>query len=211
MNEWDRYADTWDGDESTRAYAAAAFASLQPVLAHHGVILDGGRVCDFGCGTGLLTERLVGNGASVDAVDTSVAMLDVLRAKVERHGWRDVRVVTELPDQGAYDLIVCSSVCAFLDDYPAAVEGLVARLRPGGLFVQWDWERDESAHDPHGLTRDEIRRALAAAGLTAILVNTGFEIAAAGQSMRPLIGHGQQPKRAEADLARREEPGASTS
>jgi 2-polyprenyl-3-methyl-5-hydroxy-6-metoxy-1,4-benzoquinol methylase len=192
MNDWDQYADTWDGDENTRAYAAAAFASLQPVLALHGVTLNGGRVCDFGCGTGLLTEHLVGNGATVDAVDTSVAMLAVLRAKVERHGWRDVRMATGLPDQGPYDLIVCSSVCAFLDDYPATVAELVARLRPGGLFVQWDWERNESADDPHGLTRDEIHRALTAVGLVDIRVNTGFEIDVAEQSMRPLIGHGHR-------------------
>jgi hypothetical protein len=83
-----------------------------------------------------------------------MAMLDVLRAKVEHHAWPDVRVHTELPDQGMYDLIVCPSVCAFLDDYPATVEGLVARHRPGGMFVQWDRERNESADDSHELTRE---------------------------------------------------------
>ncbi len=193
VSVWDQYADTWDGDPTTRAYAAAAFASLQPVLADHGLALDGSRVCDFGCGTGLLTQHLVSSGAAVDAVDTSVAMLDVLRAKLERHAWRDVRVATDLLGGESYDLITCSSVCGFLDDYPATVERLVGLLKPGGLFVQWDWERDSSSDDPHGLTRDEIRGALAAGGLAAIQVATGFDVSVDGQSVRPLMGHGQRP------------------
>lgn len=194
MNEWDQFADTWDSDRSVRAYAESAFSSLQPILSDHDLALDGAFVCDFGCGTGLLTERLVVNGAAVDAVDTSEAMLDVVRAKAEHQSWRDVHVSTQLRQPPrAYDLIVCSSVCAFLVDYPATAAQLAASLRPGGLFVQWDWERTEFDEDSHGLTRSEIRNALTAAGLTAIRVDTGFNIAVDGQSMRPIIGHGQQP------------------
>lgn len=197
MNEWDQISASWDDDESVRAYAAAAFASLEPVLAAHGMALPGGRVCDFGCGTGLLTEHLVAGGAAVDAVDSSPGMLDVLRAKIETRGWSDVRAASELPagsSANPYDLIVCSSVCAFLDDYPAVVNQLVGGLRRGGLFVQWDWERNDP-DDAHGLARDDIRSALAAAGLTEIRVEVGFEIAVPGREgkMRPLLGQGQRP------------------
>jgi RimJ/RimL family protein N-acetyltransferase/ubiquinone/menaquinone biosynthesis C-methylase UbiE len=191
-NEWDQYAESWDADVAVRAYSSAAFSSLQEVLRGAGITVAGMTVIDFGCGTGLLTERLVAAGAIVTAVDTSTAMLDVLEAKVARHGWSTVRTGTRLPSNGStFDLVVCSSVCAFLDDYPGTVAELVARLRCGGLFVQWDWERDDD--EPLGLTIEEIRTVLTEVGLVDIAVTAGFDITVDGQNMAPLIGHGRRP------------------
>ena len=191
-DEWAEPAAGWDDDPYVRAYSAAAFGSLGPILAAHSIALDGARAIDFGCGTGLLAERLAAEGATVDAVDTSDAMLDVLRDKIVRGPLSGVHTSTTLPEAaGDHDLVVCSSVCAFLPDYPAAVVDLVERLRPGGAFVQWDWER--TAEGDLGLTLDEVRDALAAAGLTAVTVGTGFEVDVDGASMRPLVGHGRRP------------------
>ena len=192
-SEWDDYAAEWDDDEAARAYSRAAFESLQPAAAEHHLLLDGARVCDFGCGTGLLTERLVGTGAQVDAVDTSPAMLAVLDTKVERRGWTTVHTMSELPAAGPrYDLVVCSSVCGFLEDYPETVAELVSLLVPGGLFVQWDWEADPSADEPHGLTRVAITDALAAAGLEFVTVDVGFRAEVGGETMAPLMGVGRR-------------------
>ncbi len=189
---WDEYAGTWDDDPAARAYATATFASFQDVLAQRDLDLVGAAVCDFGSGTGLLTERLADLAAQIDAVDTSSAMLAVLDAKVEAHGWTAVRTSTALPNsQASHDLIVCSSVCSFLPDYPGTVSTLVALLRPGGLFVQWDWEA-EPGSDDHGLSRDEITSALGAADLIDVRVDTAFEIAFEGETIRPLIGVGQK-------------------
>ena len=147
---------------------------------------------DFGCGTGLLSERLVAEGATVEAVDTSTAMLEVLDAKIVQHGWAGVRTSRELPPESArFDLVVCSSVCSFLEDYQGTVDELAARLQPGGLLVQWDWERTEDDH--HGLTRDEIMETLTRVGLVNASVGTGFAIQVDGQTMSPLMGHGQRP------------------
>jgi RimJ/RimL family protein N-acetyltransferase len=195
-NEWDRYAQSWDGDAAARAYAAAAFASLQDVGQGAGIALDGAEVIDFGCGTGLLTERLVAAGATVEAVDTSTAMLDVLDSKIVERHWASVRTGTALPLEGfTFDLVVCSSVCSFLDDYPGTIGELVTRLRAGGLFVQWDWERADE--DSHGLTRDEILEALTRAGLVDIAVSAAFTVEVAGQRMTPLVGHGRRPLESE--------------
>ena len=70
-NPWDEYAADWDDDPDVRAYAAAAFQSLIDVLDSQGAHLEGAVVCDFGCGSGLLTEHLAGPARRVDAVDTS--------------------------------------------------------------------------------------------------------------------------------------------
>lgn len=193
INEWDGYADGWDEEAATRAYAEAAFASLRGLLSDRGATLLGANVIDFGCGTGLLTEQLVAAGASVDAVDTSSAMLTVLDSKVAQHGWSNVRSSAELPGAASgYDLIVCSSVCSFLDDYPRTVRDLVSCLRPGGIFVQWDWER--SGDDPDGLSYDEITETLDLAGLDEVSVSAGFTASAGGQTMSPLMGHGRRPQ-----------------
>jgi len=191
MSEWDESADGWDGDEATRAYAAGAFSSLVKLIETR--TLDGMRVLDFGCGTGLLTEQLVTAGAShIDAIDTSPAMLTVLDAKVRGQGWNNVETSHAIPiGSGSFDLVVCSSVLAFIDDYLGTVSGLVAMLKPGGTFVQWDWERVDD--DPHGLSRSEISETLRGAGLDNISVDIGFEADAYGQTMRPLMGVGRRP------------------
>ncbi len=192
VDEWDEYAAGWDEDPAARAYASAAFASLTDVLDRSRLRLGDARVLDFGCGTGLLTEHLVAAGATVAAVDTSPAMLRVRDAKIAERDWRDtVATTAETPiDESAFDVIVCSSVCSFLDDYPGTVAELVGRLRPGGIFVQWDWERTDA--DDHGFSGDEVSAALTAAGLSNVEVSTAFVVDIDGESMAPLIGHGSR-------------------
>ncbi len=193
-DEWDQYAAAWDEDPAARAYAAAAFSSLVAVLDDRGATLAGARVCDFGCGTGLLTEQFAETVAVVDAVDTSAVMRGVLEAKAERRGWGHVRLDRAIPcTHDSHDLVVCSSVCSFLDDYPGTVHRLADLLGPGGLFVQWDWERHDEDNGTHGLSRGEVRAAIEAAGLADVHVGTAFEIEVDGQFMAPLIGVGQKP------------------
>ncbi len=191
-DSWDAAAEEWDTDVAVRAYAAAAMGSLEQVLDDCGLALENAVVCDFGCGTGLLTEQLVSSVASIDAIDTSQAMLDVLERKAVDHGWSDVTTATEIPaSSGPHDLVVCSSVCSFLDDYPGTVTRLAGLLRPGGVFVQWDWERVPGGD--HGLTRDEIAQTLASAGLVRCKVETAFTVDVHGDQMAPLVGVGQRP------------------
>jgi predicted TPR repeat methyltransferase len=193
MTEWDDYAAGWDESAEVRAYAAGAFQSLVSLAESTGFDLTGSTACDFGCGTGLLTERLTDVCAHIDAVDTSAAMLDVLGAKIDHHRWRHVRLLDRLPSEPqGYALIVCSSVLAFVDDYPVTIDDLVRHLSPGGLFVQWDWEFDPSDEEPYGFTRAQIRTTLTDAGLADVGVDIGFEVAVEGGIMRPLMGVGRR-------------------
>ena len=167
---WDSYADDWDEDRGARAYSQAAFEYLIRLCAEQSVHLSDVRACDFGCGTGLLTEKLAPVCAVVIAVDTSHRMIDRLRHKIDRLGLTNVHTTTEAIEHaahhnpalfgGPFDLIVCSSVCAFLDDYAGTAGTLVRLLRPGGLFIQWDWELDPHADEPFGLTRERVRATL---------------------------------------------------
>lgn len=188
---WDDVAADWDRDDGPRLYAAAAYESLLTELRERSMRLDGLRVLDFGAGTGLLTERLVAEAGPVFAVDSSAGMLE--RLAIKAAGWPRVTVADRLPsDRLEVDLVVCSSVLGFVDHYRATVEELVRHLAPGGLFVQWDWERTVADDSDHGLTRAEIADALAGAGLVEIGVRTGFSVDVDQTEMRPLMGSGVQ-------------------
>lgn len=196
-SEWDDYAGDWDADPAARAYAGAAFESLTATLAARGLSLEGARVLDFGCGTGLLTERIADAARSVVALDLSSKMIAQVTAKAADHGWTHVRTVVGSHAEAAalgepFDLVVCSSVCAFVPDYPATVAALTAVLAPGGLFMQWDWELDPDADEPYGLTREAIRAALDGAGLAGVAVETAFELPMYDMVMRPLVGVGRR-------------------
>lgn len=194
---WAVEAPGWDTNPAVVAYAEAAYASLcdaVPLSPHH-------RVLDFGCGTGLLSARLAPQVAQVVAVDASPAMIAVLDSKglpgvvARAVQWTPSSIAVDPLAARPFDLIVCSSVLAFVPDHPATVAMLAALLSPGGHLVQWDWERDPSAEQPHGLSADAITRAMASAGLEVISVQTGFDVPFASKRMRPLMGVARRPAR----------------
>ena len=194
MSEWDEHAAGWDDDEAVQAYAEGAYAALTALTERSGVAIGGSVACDFGCGTGVLTERLADLFERIDAVDTSASMRAMLAAKGDRQGRTNVRILEALPaEPQGYDLIVCSSVLSFVDDHPDTVRRLVEHLAPGGLFVQWDWEAEPNVAESEGLAAADIAAALTDAGLDDVSVRIGFEVSVGGDVMRPLMGSGRRP------------------
>jgi len=92
-------------------------------------------------------------------------------------------------------------VCAFVDDYPATARRLAERLAPGGLLVQWDWERDPEAEDGGGLDRATIGAALIGAGLEGVTVDTGFSVTVEDQAMAPLRAVARRSGETGSDMA----------
>ncbi len=191
---WAEVASSWNEDPGVVAYADAAMASLVSAIS----LGRETRVLDFGCGTGLLTERLAPLVKQVVAVDRSSAMVEVLAAKAlpqVRFGvanWTPDTIGDDELAEGPFDLIVCSSVCAFLDDYTGTVAMLAGLLAPGGHFVQWDWELDPDADEPFGLTVDDIKQAIQGAGLEVVSVAPRFDVDIEGQLVQPLMGVGRR-------------------
>ena len=97
----------------------------------------GDVVVDVGCGTGLcmplLQERIGAEGAII-AVDESVEMLKVARARAERFGWSNVTFITAAAAE--VDLPVeadAALFCAVHDVLrcPDSVRNIITQLRPG--------------------------------------------------------------------------------
>ena len=125
---------------------------LQPVRERGGLVLE------LGCGSGLLTKRLVDAGLQVIATDASPAMLDLARRFVS--GAVDIRRLV-LPDEPlpASDAVVSvGHVLSYLGDEDAIDRALVAiarALRPGGVLALdiCDLEYGAARIDAPGLGR----------------------------------------------------------
>jgi SAM-dependent methyltransferase len=109
-------------------------------------------VLEIGCGSGLLTRRLVAAGHRVIATDASPAMLELTRAAVP--GAEQVRALV-LPDDPipVVDAVVgIGHALNYLSDAAAVRRALVAlagALRPGGLLAVdlCDLEWGAARHD----------------------------------------------------------------
>lgn len=189
-DSWDDYADDWDANENARTYADCAFASLIMHLGIQGPEWQQRRILDFGCGTGLLTEKLGPLVEQVIAVDTSQKMIDRL---VEKQLANVVPVCVNFDDDHdrelasgltGFDLIVASSVCSFLPDYEATLVLLAKSLNAGGHFVQWDWLQATGEGD--GLSVNRVVDAIGKAGLNCVHAGEAFTLAT-GQGEAPVL------------------------
>ncbi len=176
VNEWDDFAEQWDSDVSTNIYADHAYGEIVKI-----VKLGGQRVFDFGCGTGLLTARLSDDAGEIVALDGSSKMIE----KLNRKGLPNVFPIAGFLSESLiqnntllhqkFDLLIASSVCAFLPDYEATLPLLKSLLVPNGIYVQWDWlASDESSEN--GFTERRVQQALHDAGFDSISISQPFAI-----------------------------------
>lgn len=185
---WDDYADGWDSNEAVILYCQKAYESLLNI-----VDLEGRKVLDFGCGTGLLTERISDHAMSVVAIDPSKKMISVL---TDKH-LKNVHVInSELTQdlinndevlRGGFDVIVASSALAFVSDYQETLNLLKQLLRKGGFLVQWDWlkEPDEPGI---GFSEELIELALKQAGFSKYSTSVPFSMEGSDGSMNVVMG-----------------------
>ncbi|NCY21985.1 class I SAM-dependent methyltransferase [bacterium] len=99
------------------------------------------RILDFGCGTGNLTEKLLGPSRQVWAVDVSGGMCDLVKRRFA-HAFKDGELKTEtltgefplpFPDNH-FSFIATYSVLHHVPDYEMAVRELVRVLDHGGVL-----------------------------------------------------------------------------
>jgi len=126
-----RYADQWGADPVARHMRRQVHQALGMALAPHS------RVLDLGCGIGLDSAWLIGQGHRVLAVDQSAEMLACARRRVPgletAHGSLD-EVLEEL-DGLPFDAALLDFGVINCLDLARVARGLRRWVRPGGLVV----------------------------------------------------------------------------
>jgi SAM-dependent methyltransferase len=99
----------------------------------------GGRVLDFGCGTGVLGERLIARGFDVFGAEYSEKMLQkALGRGVKGALLQNGRIPFE---DGQFDLVYCVAVLHHLetkDNVRRAIHEMVRVAKPNARIVIWD-------------------------------------------------------------------------
>ena len=188
-DEWNSMAGTWD--DLASGYAAGLHSILWSNLGMEEEEEEGGdrstlTVLDFGCGTGLLTDRLRPQVGRVVAVDAAPKMIELLQDKIETREWNNVTAISGILAhagtsrttssnfddtikslEGKVDVIVASSVMNFIpeEDLEATCQALGRLLKPNGKWLHVDWPAGEG-QPANGMTLDKVRQMHAAANCT---------------------------------------------
>lgn len=129
----------WDPQGPQKALHALNPARLGYVAQR--TALQGARVLDVGCGAGLLSEAMAGEGAQVTALDLAPELVKVARLHGLESGIKvDYRLQSveslaeEMPAQ--FDAITCMEMLEHVPDPGSIIRACTALLRPGGrLFL----------------------------------------------------------------------------
>ena len=128
-------ARTWDSNPQIIALADLFAAELEKIVPDR----QGLAILEFGCGTGLVGLRYAGQAATLDLVDTSPAMLAVLRSKQEAradqvhiHQGTLSELVGEAIATHSVDWIISNMALHHVEDIPALIAIFHRLLKPGG-------------------------------------------------------------------------------
>ncbi|MGH8077755.1 MAG: bifunctional 2-polyprenyl-6-hydroxyphenol methylase/3-demethylubiquinol 3-O-methyltransferase UbiG [Lysobacter sp.] len=129
----------WDPQGPQKALHALNPARLGYVAAR--ATLRGAQVLDVGCGAGLLSEALAGEGAHVVALDLAPELIKIAKLhRLETGVSVDYRLqsaeslAAEMP--GQFDVITCMEMLEHVPDPASIIDACASLLKPGGkLFV----------------------------------------------------------------------------
>lgn len=129
------------------------------------------RILEIGCGTGHNLGMLGGFGR-VDAIEVDGAARDIASRRLGRAVMNAPLPALTGVEDGAYDLIAILDVLEHVEEDRAALEGMAAKLRPGGRILitvpahPWMWSaHDVVNHHKRRYTKGTLREVIGAAGL----------------------------------------------
>jgi len=130
------FAESYDTFNHLYQYERWTDTLLTEARAHG---LDGSRLLDVACGTGLSFLPLLNHGWRVTGCDISPAMLEIARAKVGDAAELLVADMRDLPPLGQFDLIWSLNDSAnyllSVEDLRRAVTSMARNLAPRGILL----------------------------------------------------------------------------
>jgi ubiquinone/menaquinone biosynthesis C-methylase UbiE len=187
-SRFDRLAAGWEGNPVHLERTQAIAAGMRRLLPLSGAW----QALELGAGTGLLSVALCGELGSIDALDTSRGMIDVLEGKLASLEVGNVRPLCldlmqgDLPAE-RYDLAFSQMALHHIPDTAGILVRLRGILRRGGRLAIADLDtEDGSFHGPgedvhRGFDREELTELARKAGFGDIAVETVFAMAKGGR------------------------------
>ncbi len=174
-DEFAAEARSWEDSERKVALADAfadAVRAEVPMTAHT-------RLLEFGCGTGLVGLRFAPDVSRLTMVDTSPAMLDVLRRNAAAEGYAnvypmqgDIRCLGLPP--GGHDAVIAHMALHHVDDVPGLARTFLDLLAPCGLFVAADLATEDGSF--HGPDHEVPHHGFDPGDLASVFLDAGFAV-----------------------------------
>ena len=174
-------AKLWDSNPQAVALADLFSAELNKIVPNH----SGLAILELGCGTGLVGLRYAEKAASLNLVDASPAMLDVLRSKDEAqashvaiHEGTLSMLIGQAIAPGSADWIISNMAMHHVQDIPALITELYRLVKPGGRVTIGDLETEPGTfHAPeivphNGFDPHELARRFENGGFTPVKTHT---------------------------------------
>ncbi|MBH5323002.1 ArsR/SmtB family transcription factor [Aurantiacibacter sediminis] len=169
-----RHADEWDTLREIHGPEKASEEALLAALAEASI----GHLLDIGTGTGRITELLAPHASHIVALDKSLDMLRVARARLQAIAPDKVELAqgdfTNLPfSASSFDTVLLHQVLHFAHDPALALKEAARVTRPGGRIAVVDLARHEL--DELRTRHAHARLGFADATMAKLLAEAGFD------------------------------------
>jgi SAM-dependent methyltransferase len=131
-------------DRYTRAEDSYSELIERPVLLELAGDVEGSRMLDLGCGSGVYSLTFAARGASIVGVDLSETMIELARNRaLELTAGQPLQAEFRVGDIGArlpfvdadFDLVFTSTALHYIQDLSPVMREAARVLRPGGRFL----------------------------------------------------------------------------
>ncbi|MBP7733621.1 MAG: class I SAM-dependent methyltransferase [Caldisericia bacterium] len=132
---WDKLAPRFDRyEEKSEATYKLMTDKVQGYLGKNDF------VCDFGCGTGLVSNPIAPFVRQIKAIDISSKMIEIARNKATELGIGNIEFTqTNIFDsslaEGSFDVVIAAYILHLVDDIASVIIRINKLLKPGGLML----------------------------------------------------------------------------
>lgn len=157
-----RWFDCWSNEYDRTLGRISFHRGLLDLVVRNAGVKDGDRVLDIGCGTGLLSLKLLQRRECfVTGIDYSREMAAIFEGKIRALGLQQKASVLIMDADGlrfaksSFDVVVSSVALHHLKDKVPVLKAVARILKPGGTFVigEIDMDTTGSHRDPERLRR----------------------------------------------------------